>query len=264
MTRFVERNGVKLAYDTAGDGQPPIVFVHGWSCDRSYFAPQIAHFAAHHATASLDLRGHGMSSVPEPGPGVYEMDAFADDILTVAAAAGFERPVVIGHSLGGTAALACAARPDAVSAAVMVDPAPIVNPAIKAFIAKAASAVENDGDGSWRAEFVGGMFLPTDTARRDDIISGMTQLPPPVAAAAIRAIDQFDGVGALGKVAVPLLTIGSASPSDSAAEFRAACPTITIGQTVGSGHFNQIEVPDQVNAMIERFLAVNGLAGALG
>jgi hypothetical protein len=39
----------------------------------------------------------------------------------------------------------------------------------------------------------------------------------------------------------------------------AACPTITIGQTVGSGHFNQIEVPDQVNMMIERFLAVNAL-----
>jgi pimeloyl-ACP methyl ester carboxylesterase len=181
MTRFVERDGVKLAYDTAGGGQPPIVFVHGWSCDRSYFAPQIEHFSAHHATASLDLRGHGMSGVPEPGPGVYEVDAFADDVLAVAvaAAAGFERPVVIGHSLGGLTALACAARPGAVSAAVMVDPAPIVNPAIKAFIGKAADAIETDDDGSWRESFVSGMFLPTDTARRDEIIRGMTELPPP-------------------------------------------------------------------------------------
>ena len=260
MTRFVERDGVKLAYDTAGGGQPPIVFVHGWSCDRSYFAPQIEHFSAHHATASLDLRGHGMSAVPEPGPGVYEMDAFADDVLAVAAAAGFEQPVVIGHSLGGLVALACATRRGAVSAAVMVDPAPILNPAIKAFIGTAADTVETDDDGSWRETFVRAMFLPTDAARRDEIISGMATLPPPVAAAALRAIDRFDGVAALGTVEVPVLTIGSASPSDSAAEFRAACATITVGQTVGAGHFNQLEVPEQVNAMIERFLAVNGLS----
>jgi hypothetical protein len=29
-----------------------------------------------------------------------------------------------------------------------------------------------------------------------------------------------------------------------------------VGQTVGAGHFNNQEVPDQVNAMIERFLTL--------
>ena len=43
-------------------------------------------------------------------------------------------------------------------------------------------------------------------------------------------------------------------PANSADDLRRACPAITIGQTVGAGHFIQLEVPDQVNAMIERFL----------
>ena len=116
----------------------------------------------------------------------------------------------------------------------MVDPAPIVNAAIKGILGRAADAVEADADGSWRAGFVGGMFLATDTVRRDEIISGMTGLPPAVAAAALRGIEQFDGVAALGAVAVPLLTIGAAMPTDSPADLRAACPTITIGQTVGA------------------------------
>ncbi|HEY5014262.1 MAG TPA: alpha/beta hydrolase, partial [Acidimicrobiia bacterium] len=170
---------------------------------------------------------------------------------------GLERPIVIGHSLGGLIALACAARAGAVRAAVMVDPAPIVNPAIKAFIGRAADAVAGDDDRSWRAGFVGGMFLPSDVVRRDDIIRGMAEQPPPVAAASLRAIERFDGIAALGAVAVPLLTIGSASPSDASSDLRGACPTITIGQTVGAGHFNQLEVPDQVSFMIERFLAIN-------
>jgi pimeloyl-ACP methyl ester carboxylesterase len=264
MTEFAERDGVKLAYDTAGRGDPGIVFVHGWSCDHSHFAPQFEHFSDRHAVATLDLRGHGMSDRPDPRPGVYDITAFADDVLAVAAAVGLDRPVVVGHSLGGLIALECATRPGAVRAAAMVDPAPMVNASIKAIIAAAVEAIENDDDGSWRASFVRGMFLPSDTVRREEIISAMTTLPPPVAAAALRAIDEFDGVGALGKIEVPLLTIGSASPSDSAAEFRAACKTVSVGQTVGAGHFNQLEVPDQVNAMIERFLAVNGLSASTG
>jgi pimeloyl-ACP methyl ester carboxylesterase len=52
---------------------------------------------------------------------------------------------------------------------------------------------------------------------------------------------------------------GSAGPANSAADLRQACPAITIGQAVGSGHFIQLEVPDQVNAMIERFLTITDL-----
>jgi pimeloyl-ACP methyl ester carboxylesterase len=54
-----------LAYDVAGAGDPRLVFVHGWSSDRTYFEPQFDHFAAQHKAIALDLRGHGAS---RPGP----------------------------------------------------------------------------------------------------------------------------------------------------------------------------------------------------
>jgi pimeloyl-ACP methyl ester carboxylesterase len=208
---------------------------------------------------ALDLRGHGESDRPEPGPGVYSVDEFATDVLAVAADAGFDRPIVIGHSLGGVVTLACAARPGALRAAVMVDPAPITNEPIKEFLAQAADSAEIDHDTSWRKGFVAGMFLPTDTVRCDEIIEGMAVLPPAIAGAALRGIAQFDGTAALGAVDVPLLSIGAAMATNAPEDFRAGCPTITIGQTVGAGHFNQLEVPDQVNGMIERFLRVNDL-----
>ena len=75
----------------------------------------------------------------------------------------------------------------------------------------------------------------------------------------MRAMGEFDGAAALRQATVPVLSIGSAHPANSAADLRQACPAITIGQTVGAGHFNQLEVPDQVNAMIGKFLAVTGL-----
>ena len=60
-----------------------------------------------------------------------------------------------------------------------------------------------------------------------------------------------------GPCAVPALHIGAEDPINDAAALRALNPSLRTGQTVGAGHFNQLEVPDQVNAMIERFLVTS-------
>jgi pimeloyl-ACP methyl ester carboxylesterase len=259
MAQFASVPGVRLAYDTAGAGDPPMVFIHGWCCDRSYFGPQVRHFSAGHAVVTVDLRGHGESGRPDPGPGAYDITVLAEDVLAVAAAAGLDQPVLVGHSLGALAGLVCAARPGAIRALVMVDPAPITNEPAKAFFRESVDAVRADHSQSWRTAFVTGMFLPTDAARRQAIISGFPAMAPGIAAAVLQAMGEFDGAAALAAATVPVLSIGSAVPANSAADLRAACPAITIGQTVGAGHFIQLEVPDQVNIMIERFLMVTNL-----
>ncbi len=260
MAESLSMAGVRLVYDTAGAGEPPLLFVHGWCCDRSYFAPQFEHFAAGHAVAAMDLRGHGDSDGPEPRPGGYDLGVLADDVLGVAAAAGFSAPVLVGHSLGALIGLVCAARPGAVRALVMVDPAPITNEKAKRFFRESAAAVAADEDGSWRATFAAGMFLPTDVIRRAAIIEGMAGTSPGIAASLMQAMGEFDGASALSGATAPVLSIGSAVPSNASAELRRLCPAITTGQTVGAGHFNQLEVPGQVNPMIERFLALHGLS----
>jgi pimeloyl-ACP methyl ester carboxylesterase len=257
MISSVTRDGVRLVYETAGTGGPPILFVHGWCCDRSFFAPQLAHFAARHAVAALDLRGHGESG-DAPGAGDYRIETLADDVLAVAQAAGLSQPVVAGHSLGALAGLACAARPGATRALLMIDPAPITNAAARTFFRNSVAAVAADQDGSWRRSFVSRMFLPGDRVRRAAILSGMAQVPPAIAAAVMRAMGEFDGAAALAAADVPVLSIGSAVPANKSADLRALCPSIVIGQTVGAGHFLQLEVPEQVNAMIERFLVITG------
>ena len=44
------------------------------------------------------------------------------------------------------------------------------------------------------------------------------------------------------------------------ARLQKLIPDLHIGRTVGSGHFCQLEVPDQVNAMLSRFIATAVLA----
>lgn len=92
------RDGVKLHYYEEGQGNPPLLFVHGSGCDHTDFAPQIAHFRHRHRVVAVDLRGHGRSDTPSGG---YTIPDFADDIAWLCAALPLERPVVIGHSMGG-------------------------------------------------------------------------------------------------------------------------------------------------------------------
>jgi len=63
-----------------------------------------------------------------------------------------------------------------------------------------------------------------------------------------------DGIRSAQACRVPVLHINAATYRPELGRFRDACPQLVTGQTVGAGHFNMLEVPEQVNAMIDRFL----------
>jgi len=56
--------GKRLVFEDRGVGEPAFVFVHGWTCVRSCFAPQAEHFAQRRRVVSVDLRGRGASDKP--------------------------------------------------------------------------------------------------------------------------------------------------------------------------------------------------------
>ena len=54
-------DGVPISYQVEGQGSPSLVFVHGWSCDRSYWAEQLSYFRKLYRVIAIDLAGHGDS-----------------------------------------------------------------------------------------------------------------------------------------------------------------------------------------------------------
>ena len=94
-------------------GQPAVVLLHGAQNDHSVWALQ-SRALAHRGYAVLapDLPGHGRSS----GPPLQRVEAMADWILALLAAAGVERAVLAGHSMGSLIALEATHRaPERVS-----------------------------------------------------------------------------------------------------------------------------------------------------
>ncbi len=244
-----------IGYDSAGHGEPHLLFLHGWCGDRSFFAPQFEHFAATHRVVSVDLPGHGQSKAPD----AYTIEALAAGVAALGRELGLGRGVLVSHSLGSMVSLALAEQaPELVSAQIMVDPPPLSKAVWKDFSASLLTGFEGPEPGESRRKFVEQMFLATDDAeRRVRIVQAMCAAPDDVAIATTKAMAAFDPGAALRDAAVPVLVIASAVPTNSTAYLQEINPAVITGQTVGAGHFLQLEVPDQVNLMIERFLAVS-------
>jgi pimeloyl-ACP methyl ester carboxylesterase len=242
-----------LAYDAAGGGDPSMLFLHGWCGDRSFFAPQFDHFSTTHRVVAVDLPAHGESATPAE----YTIESFATAVGTLAGSLGLGPTVVFGHSLGAMVALALTQQAsDLVCAVAMVDPPPLSKEVWKGFAAQLVPSFQGPDGRAGRRKFVEQMFLPTDDAdRRTQIIKTMCAVPNDIAIPMVNAMAAFDSVAALRKCGVPILVIGSAVPTNSSTFLLDANPAIMIGQTVGAGHFHQLEVPEQVNPMIERFLS---------
>ena len=252
---YAELVDVRLYYERAGSGDPELLFVHGWCCDRTAFRPQFDHFASTHRVTALDLRGCGLSDRPEDG---YSITDLADDLARFCAEVGIAKPVIVGHSVGGMIGVELAARhPSVPRALVLVDPGPI-DPRLTsvAFFRSFAEQLAGPSGEDARRLYVGDMGARDEELARW-IVEMMCAVPLPVATAVIRGMVSWNGVGALSLCTVPTLLLRAGLDDDpDAVRLRAIKPDLEVGITVGAGHFHQLEVPEQVNAMIERFLAV--------
>ena len=98
---------------------PAVLAIHGITSTSRTWLATARSLNDRAALIAVDLRGRGASSALPPPVG---LDAHARDMLAVLDAAGLQRAVVVGHSLGAYIAARLAVRhPDRVAALVLVD-----------------------------------------------------------------------------------------------------------------------------------------------
>jgi pimeloyl-ACP methyl ester carboxylesterase len=93
--------GIEIAYDDVGTGLP-VVFLHAFPLNRTFWAPQLGALVDHSRCIAPDLRGFGDTAPAPP----YSMDQYADDVAALLEALGVQRAVVCGLSMGGYIAFA--------------------------------------------------------------------------------------------------------------------------------------------------------------
>lgn len=255
MKRLVH-DRIALAYRDAGSGDPPIILLHGWACDHTFLQPQFEHLSRLHRVIAVDLCGHGQSDAPKRN---YTLAEFAKDIHSFRKTLGLPPVVIVGHGMGGLVALEVAASyPSDVSAICLIDS--VVFPSGSLITKLRGVLPELAGPGYFDAmnQIAESLFLESDDpVRKAEVLRRMRRTPQHVAATAFRGhLLDYDFAVAVAACEVPVAYLEAARPLADLERFRSLCPQLLTGKTLGSGHFSTLEVPDQINIMLDRFLAI--------
>jgi pimeloyl-ACP methyl ester carboxylesterase len=250
----LKRDDIILFYKEAGSGDPPILLIHGGMDDHTHFSAQFEHFQLKHRTVTMDLRGYGLSDKPRQD---YTIAGYADDLAWLCRELEIIKPVAIGHSMGGLIVLELAARfPDLLSAIVILD-SPIVPP--KAFVEGLEPLVMAMRTQRYREaleqfllQFIG---FAHDPDRKERLLKELLAVDQHVIASTLASYSTYDSASAAAACRVPVLSVSSGIPFSDMTRFHELCPQLITAQTVGSGHYHQLEVPEQINSIIETFLA---------
>ncbi|MFE6863451.1 alpha/beta fold hydrolase [Nocardia sp. NPDC057668] len=277
MTEYLDIDGGRIAYDSIGDG-PLVLLAHGIGDRRQayrYLAPLIA--AAGYRVVSVDMRGHGESSLnwpSETGKDAISRTDVARDLLAVIAKLGGPA-VIVGHSLsGGAATIAAAEAPELVSGIVEINPFTRVQKFdLGAFVKTARhrrgmtalmSTLVFKSLRQWE-KYLDAAY-PAKPADYDAYLAELlAKLREPGRMAEFMKTGKStpaDAQAQLGNVTQPaLLVMGTADPDfpNPEAEGRAIIAAMpaglgSLGLVEGAGHYPHAEAPERTAELILPFL----------
>jgi len=254
---------VNLHFTELGAG-PPMVILHGLYGSGANWGQHARRLAADYRVLLPDLRNHGRSPHAEP----MTYPAMAQDVLALLDAQGIERTVLIGHSMGGKAAMALAlSAPERVRALVVADIAPVdygpsdehegIIAAMRAVpLAECRTRQEVDAalvDGGIDTLMVR-QFLLTNLVREGDAFHW--RIPLATLAAALPALGDFPEPD--GLYIGPTLFVHGGRSDYVRPEYEPSIlqwfPQAQIETIDSAGHWLHVEKPDAFAAVLDDFL----------
>ena len=242
----VNVNGMDIAYERWGSG-PPLLLIHGFPLDRSSWNAVVPFLVTEFDLIIPDLRGFGDSSaINNP----YRMVDVADDLAGLLDQLGVGKAAVAGHSMGGYAALAFAAKYSGrVSALALVSSqAAADTPERKDGRYKTAQAVGDEGTGvvidAMTSKF------SAKSATQNFVREIMARQKPSGMIGGLEAMaEREDRNAVVAGLTVPLVLVhGDADnliPVDKAREIKAAAGSAQLIELKDVGHLPMVDAPKE-------------------
>jgi pimeloyl-ACP methyl ester carboxylesterase len=241
-------DGLRIAYEVHGAGET-VVLVHGWSCDRTYFEGQLEPLAKKYQVVSLDLAGHGESSL---GRRNSTIASFGADVAAVVRKLRLKRVVLVGHSMGGDVVVAAARllKGRVVGLVWLEDYKEIGAARSDADIEKFVARLRADFPGV-ADHVVRNLFrLDADPTLVERIARDMASAPPEVAIPSLESSFRYarEIPAALAELKLPVVAInGDNGSTDAASLAKHGVKSVVMS---GAGHFLMLEDPARFNPLL--------------
>ncbi|OGU36127.1 MAG: hypothetical protein A2068_12160 [Ignavibacteria bacterium GWB2_35_6b] len=244
------KDGTEIIYSLQGDGDVALVFIHGWSCDKSYWKNQVDEFAKDYKVVTVDLAGHGESGLEREN---YTTNLFGEDVAAVINSLGLNKVVLIGHSMGGAVIFETYGIVQSpVIGLIGIDtyqnisekfPEEQLNQFLQPFKDNFVEAAKG---------FVKSMFpAGTDSLLMETIADDMSKAPQNVAVSAIENLFHYENPELLTKISVPVISInGDLFPTNFEAN-KKLLPTYELKIINNCGHFPMFEKTEEFNKILK-------------
>jgi pimeloyl-ACP methyl ester carboxylesterase len=247
-------DGVPIAWESHGRGEPTLVLIHCWCGNRSFWKNQVDELARDHQVVTLDLPGHGESGHDRAQ---WSVDGLGADVARLADELHLQHMILIGHSMGGPVALSAAARMQGrVEGVIAVDTLHDADNGIKREqIDGLVKTFGKDFDAGMEQTIPSLLPPDADPTLRRWLIDQAEKTDHRAAIALMQDMPNVDLPALFRNAHVPIRGINSASspwPTNVAANRRYAEFDAIVLNDVG--HYLHLEKPAEFNAALQRTL----------
>jgi 3-oxoadipate enol-lactonase len=252
----------RFAYEAAGDpAKTPLVFLHGIGGAARAWRDQLEHFGDRYRAIAWDMPGYGGSAPLK----IVSIATLADALQDFLQEIGADKPLLIGHSIGGMIVQEwLTTHPREAAAVVLAQTSPAFGKA----------------EGDWQKQFIDARFGPLERGETMKSLAPilvkelvgdepgaagmkiarecMANVPEASYRAMMLALLGFDQREALATIAIPTLVLSGSkdknAPAPMMAKMATYIPSSTYVELEGAGHLVNLEQPKAFNSALEQFL----------
>jgi len=251
-------DNLNICHSKYGEGKDLILFVHGWSCDKSYWKNQLDYFSKDFLVVTIDLGGHGKSGTDRNN---WTISTFGNDVNAVLNQYDFNKAYLVGHSMGSDVILKAASKLDNNNIElILVDrfndtPQPWVGESFEKFYNPFKENFK-EYTYNWVKNV---MFIPeSDTQLIEWIAKDMSDADPNVALPALR--DLFKNIYLpiikdLGKRGIQMTILNSDYQENKIENLKNSGFKVVVNSN--SGHFLMMEQSEMFNKTLENIIKNN-------
>ncbi len=252
----ISSNGTKVNFTKLGNGEPTLIFIHGWSNNRSIWDSQMAHFSKKYQVIAMDLPGFGNSGRNRNN---WSMSTFGEDVAAIIQELELNQVVLVGFSMGAIVAIEASLKDsDGLIGLVLVDQIRDVDlkysPENSEFIENLfMDLIENPT----KEKLVGGGFFVNNQEESYQKVVTMLQADSSRIGwrASLRDVFRWhneDCLSAIEKVELPIALINSTKEPTNSEGLKQIASEINIDLVNEAGHVIMWNQPIEFNNLLEK------------
>ncbi|HEY3429941.1 MAG TPA: alpha/beta hydrolase [Cyclobacteriaceae bacterium] len=239
-----------LTIEDGGTGGMPVIFLHSFGGSISHWKKQLQYVRENRRAIAFDFRGHGTSDLPSDND--YTNEALAKDLKAVVDSLELDRFILVGHSMGGSAAVAyVGVEPERVAGMLLVGTPGKTQPEQSDPIIK---SLESDQYQAVMDQYMT-RLLTNAKPDVDSVVSrDFRHISREASIALIKALFSFNPLPSLQRYAGPKLLVATTAEEQQPHTLIKQLGNVPYKIVPGTSHWIQLDKPEEFNAILDEFI----------